>query len=112
MKRAVELFNNKEKYEICRKNAFNSTIDVADVALTWYKEFYRLENKIFFNIKAVKDTPVNNIVIKYDEKDKNMADVTFMYKIFYRMPKEVFISGDFDEWKEKHPLHYDDKIGK
>jgi len=112
MKRAVELFNNKEKYEICRKNAFNSTIDVADVARAWCKEFYRLENKIFFNIKEVKDTPVNNIIIKYDEKDKNMADVTFMYKIFYRMPKEVFISGDFDEWKEKHPLHYDDKIGK
>ena len=35
-----------------------------------------------------------------------------MNKIFYREPKEVFISGDFDEWKEKHPLHYDEKVGK
>ena len=112
MKRAIELFNDTEKYEICRKNASNSAIDVADVARAWCKEFYRLEHKIFFNVKEVKDTPVNNIEVKYDETDKDMADVTFMYKIFYRMPKEVFISGGFDEWKNKHPLHYDDKVGK
>ena len=112
MKRALELFNDKDKYKICQKNAIDSAIDVVDVARAWCKEFFRLENKIYFNLRKVEETPVNNIEIKYDEKDEETADVTFMNKIFYREPKEVFISGDFDEWKEKHPLHYDEKVGK
>ena len=112
MKRAIDLFNDQDKYKICQKNAIDSAIDVVDVARAWCKEFFRLENKIYFNLKKVEETPVNNIKIKYDEKDEDTADVTFMNKIFYREPKEVFISGEFDEWKEKHPLHYDEKVGK
>ena len=112
MKRAINLFNNNEKYEICRKNAFNSVIDVAEVARSWCKEFYRLNNKIFFNIKEVGSTPVNNISVKFDNQDENLATVSFMYKIFFRIPKEVFISGEFDNWQEKHPLNYNNDIGK
>ena len=112
MKRAIALFKNKEKYEICRKNALKSVIDIADVAKEWCKEFYRLKNKIYYNPKDVRNTPVNNIKIIYDDKDENLASVTFMNKIFFRMPKEVFISGDFDEWKEKHPLSYEKDLGK
>jgi len=54
MRRALNLFENKEKYEICRKNAFNSAIDVADVGRAWCREFYRLKNKIYFNVKKAK----------------------------------------------------------
>jgi starch synthase len=53
--RSLHLFRNKEKFEICRKNAFNSAIDVADVSRAWCKEFYRLKGKIFFNTKEVLD---------------------------------------------------------
>ena len=60
MKRALYLFKNKEKYEICRKNAFNSAIDVADVSRAWCREFYRLKNKIYFNVKEVKNSIANN----------------------------------------------------
>ena len=60
----------------------------------------------------MRDTPVDNITIKFDNEDENIASVTFMYKIFFRIPKEVFISGEFDEWKEKHPLSYDKDLGK
>ena len=28
------------------------------------------------------------------------------------MPKEVCISGEFDGWKEKHPLSYNGDLGK
>lgn len=49
IERAMNLFNNKEKYEISRINAFNSAIDVMDVAINWCREFCRLRNKIFFN---------------------------------------------------------------
>lgn len=44
--RAINLFKNKEKYEICRKNASSSAIDVIDVAKAWNKEFFRLRNKV------------------------------------------------------------------
>ena len=61
IKRSFELFKNKEKYEICQKNAFNSAIDVADVSRAWCKEFYRLKNKIFFNYKKVINTDLSNL---------------------------------------------------
>ena len=110
MKRAIKLFYNKEKYEICRKNAYNSAIDVSWVGREWCKEFFRLKRKIFFNAKEVGYTPVNNIIINYDNQDQNMANVSFRYKIYFRIPKEVYLCGEFDGWKEKHPLHYYDNI--
>ena len=58
--RSIELFNNKEKYNICRRNAFKSTIDVYDVSKAWCKEFCRLKHKIFLNKKEVQDNFMNN----------------------------------------------------
>jgi len=71
MQRSLDLFKNKEKFEICRKNAFDSAIDVADVSEAWCREFYRLRGKIFYNTKAVmedmKNEPVNN-----EEREKTI----------------------------------------
>ena len=53
MWRSINLFKNKEKYEICRENAFNSVIDVKDVSKAWGREFYRLKGKVFFNVREV-----------------------------------------------------------
>jgi glycogen synthase len=47
VERSFSLFKNSEKYEVCRINAFNSAIDVKDVAKNWCKEFYRLRSKVF-----------------------------------------------------------------
>ena len=141
MKRAIDLFKNKEKYEICRKNAFNSAIDVADVSKAWCREFYRLKNKIYFNVKVVKNSLVNNTTNFNPEEgrmnflpdyqnrtssnvpqyiynstgpsyDPNMANITFSYKFNNRNPKTVYVSGSFDDWKEKHPLTYNSTMGK
>ena len=148
MKRALDLFKNKEKYEICRKNAFNSAIDVADVSRAWCREFYRLKNKIYFNVKEVMNSPINNstnfnpeegrvgqFLPDYQNRtsgnapqfpynsngingtqnfnaDPNIANVTFSYKFNNRFPKTVFVSGSFDDWKEKHPLSYNQTMGK
>ena len=60
MKRTLDLFKNREKYEICRKNAFNSSIYVADISRAFCQEFYRLKNKIYFNEKFLKNSLVNN----------------------------------------------------
>ena len=62
---------NKEKFEMCRKNAFDSAIDVADVSEAWCREFYTLIGKIFYNTKAVmedmKNEPVSN-----EEREKTI----------------------------------------
>ena len=137
MRRALNLFENKEKYEICRKNAFNSAIDVADVGRAWCREFYRLKNKIYFNVKEAKNLELDKELEK-EEKEKAMnlssvkkektekkkssdkeidingeKNVSFSYKFGNnRNPKTVLISGSFDGWKEKHPLKYDNRERK
>ena len=148
MRRAIDLFKNKEKYEICRKNAYNSAIDVADVSRAWCREFYRLKNKIYFNVKEVKNNLINNtnnfnqeevrtgqFLPDYQNRtsgnipqytyntntinnppiyntDPNIINVTFSYKFNNRSPQNVFVSGSFDDWKEKHPLSYNQTMGK
>ena len=46
VERSFALFKNNEKYELCRVNAFNSAIDIMDVAKNCCKEFYRLRSKV------------------------------------------------------------------
>ncbi len=55
IERAVNLYNDKEKFEICKINAFNSAIDVMEVANMWCREFCRMRNKIFFNAYFMND---------------------------------------------------------
>jgi glycogen synthase len=59
--RAVNLFRNKKKFEIARINAFNSTIDVIDVATQWCKELCRIRGKIFFNSSNIQNRDNENI---------------------------------------------------
>ena len=56
---------------LCRKNAFNSAIDVADVGRAWCREFYRLKNKIYFNVKEAKNLELDKELEK-EEKEKAM----------------------------------------
>ena len=137
MRRALNLFQNKEKYEICRKNAFNSAIDVADVGRAWCREFYRLKNKIYFDVKKAKNLDLDKEIEKEEkerkeinlsnnikkekeskketEKEINIGEklVTFSYKFNNnRHPKTVLVSGSFDNWNIKYPLKYDNREKK
>ena len=129
-KRSLELFKNKEKYEICKENAFKSTIDVADVSKNWCKEFYRLKNKIFFEFYKKNENNINNFIELQDNSinhnlyyqktigeldvQKNNinlceAKISYNFEINFKSkkPKSVLISGSFDNWSKKHPLIYD-----
>ena len=59
--RAKNLFNNKEKYEICCENAKKSAIDISEVSTAWCKEFCKLKHKIFFDNSKVKDMSISEI---------------------------------------------------
>ena len=69
MWRSINLFKNKEKYNICRENAFNSVIDVKDVSKAWGKEFYRLKKKVFFNVREVLGNEDDEKKKKNDENE-------------------------------------------
>ena len=124
--RSLGLFQNKEKYEICRKNAKESAIDVADVSRAWCKEFCRLKNKIFFNLKDAQEIGENQefelkkesgnlnqdkkeqINDKKIEIDDGLISMTFSYK-FEKEKKldSVLLCGSFTNWKDKIPLTFD-----
>ena len=129
-KSSLELFKNKEKYEICKENAFKSTIDVADVSKNWCKEFYRLKNKIFFGFYKKNENNINNFIEiqdnsinhnlyyqktigELDVQKNNInlceAKISYNFEINFKSkkPKSVLISGSFDNWSKKHPLIYD-----
>ena len=127
MNRSLGLFQNKEKYELCRKNAKNSAIDVADVSRAWCKEFCRLQNKIFFNVKDSTDVGDQTFVLKKENETKDSSSliyqdkviekkepkdgkisITFNYKFEKgKQPKTVLLCGSFNNWKEKLPLTFD-----
>ena len=109
-------------YELCRKNAKDSAIDVADVSRAWCKEFCRLKNKIFFNVKDAEDVDENQVYelkrenteskeIKEEkkEKDDGLIPITFSYKFEKGKKLEsVLLCGSFtNNWKDKITLTFD-----
>lgn len=66
VERALALYKKKEKYQVLRKNAFESTIDGADVSRAWNKEFHRLYNKTFIDPVLMK-THLTIIEDKFEE---------------------------------------------
>lgn len=83
VERAINLFNRKDKFEICRINAFNSAIDVIDVAVQWCREFFRLQNKIFFNCSFLNiDHKNNTISANYPDSEATGAKLFDILKKF------------------------------
>ncbi len=59
--RSLNIFNNKEKYQICCENAKKSVIDVSEVSKAWCKEFCILKHKLFFDNSKIQDTSMSEI---------------------------------------------------
>lgn len=76
VERSLNLFHNKDKLDQCRKNAFNSAIDVAEVSRAWCREFCRLRDKIFFN---AKDEPKNKFVTSPSDAALEALDDNYIF---------------------------------
>lgn len=121
--RALDLFNNKEKYNVCQKNAFDSVIDVSNVCKAWCKEFYRLFGKIYFDIKEARselrqidssNSPNSSnseefyaYIHRDDVKSDDEVPVSFSYQNLGNNPNEVYVCTSFDNWETKHKLNFD-----
>ena len=105
--RALKIFYDKEKYDILRKNARLSTLDVSDVSRGWCKEFFRLQGKIFFN---VNEASLQNSSGYYDKcwfSKAGCVPVTFTIKFEQGKPNDVKLSGSFDNWSFQYNCEYD-----
>ena len=85
--RAIKIFGNKNEYKKLCSNAFDSAIDVEDVAQKWGEEFYRIKNKIFYNKKIVDEEifnfkkNINNEKKKFDEEMELYNDKKYIFGI-------------------------------
>ena len=72
------------------------------------KSFNGLNNLNNSNKKTKKENRKNSEKNINENNINNEQEkiVTFSYKFNNRNPQTVFISGSFDNWKEKHPLKY------
>ena len=87
MERALALFGNKEKYLKARRNAFNSVIDVIDVAKAWCKEFYRVQGK-GFNAPDVSSEVIGpNDFFKLSEDNSDLSDINVLVGTIKNQPK-------------------------
>ena len=106
VERSINLFHNKEKYEQCRKNAYESAIDVADVSRAWCREFYRLRGKIFFNVKEVyesKNEPSQQIMSNNSINElKGIASNQSNDYIFKKQEMETLIQNQ--KQRRNNPL--------
>ena len=136
VKKAFNIFVQPEKYALLRKNAFESTIDLYDVAKAWNKEFYSLVRKQYVEPKSLgehiekieknfkitehhdklaldwitgNEDPSNkeNCGLKYKKGSEIKAcKFTYHTKSFPK-PKTISLVGTFNDWdKESIPLHY------
>jgi len=128
LKNAINIYNQPEKYKILRKNAFESTIDLDDVAKAWDKEFHNLVHKQYIEPKSldeyIEKIEKNFKIIEHHDKlalnwnssnegwkfkTKNeMKSCLFTYYTkYFPKPKTVYLVGTFNDWdKESIQLHY------
>jgi len=74
VQRALAIFNNKENYQKLRKQAFDSVLDVEEVAIAWIREYARLRQRMWTPPKAlsqlIKSVEEEVILEKNSEPDK------------------------------------------
>ena len=75
--RSLNIFKNKEKYDICSQNAKNDALDISEVSKAWCKEFCKLNHKLFFDNSKVKDISMSKITDSLLIKDYKESNQDF-----------------------------------
>lgn len=100
-KRALRAFSNPEEYEELRAAAYETVIDVSQVAWAWSGEFHRLRDAMYTNGDAVSKL----ISVTADEKSDLLSPTAVVVTIEWRGGGEkVVVKGSFDGWNAEWPL--------
>jgi len=103
-KRALRVFSRQDEYQELRKAAYDSVIDVSQVAFAWYKEFHRLRNVIFRRETLLQKEYQDWMTVPCSYFSKNCR-----YVLLYWLEEEddgegdmsVFLKGSFDGWSNR-----------
>ncbi|KAA8498177.1 Glycogen synthase [Porphyridium purpureum] len=108
MKRALRTFSRRAEYEELRQNAYDSTIDVSQVAWAWSSEFHRLRGAIFAIPKGIATELGEAAATAVDDGtlESSAKVVTFEWKNAGGVNR-VEMKGSFDNWQRSSSLVQD-----
>ncbi|EME31445.1 starch synthase [Galdieria sulphuraria] len=100
-KRALRVFSRQDEYQELRKSAYESVIDVSQVAFAWYKEFHRLRNVIFRREALLQKEYVDCMSASCSYLSDNCRYVLFYWLDDDGGDRPVFLKGSFDGWSNR-----------
>lgn len=101
VKRALKVFSQPEEYEELRLSAYETTIDVTQVAWAWSTEFHRLRNAMYTKGEVVSRLIMDTVNEKSDLYEENSRPVEIIWQ---GEGKKVVVKGSFDNWKQEWNL--------
>lgn len=101
IKRALRVFSQPDEYEELRASAYETVIDVSQVAWAWSGEFHRLRNAMYTQGDAVSDLISSSV----DESSELLDKAAIPSSILWSGKGEkVGVRGSFDGWSAEWPL--------
>lgn len=95
VKRALRVYANSEEYEELRACAYETTIDVSQVAWAWSSEFHRMRNAMYTRGETVAELISATVMEKSDLYDANAQVVVLEWR---GEGNKVVVKGSFDNW--------------
>lgn len=101
VKRALRVFSHPHEYEELRASAYETTIDVSEVAWAWSSEFHRLRNAMYTRGENVAKLISATVDEESDLYDPNATSVLLQWA---GDAETVAVKGSFDNWSSEWPL--------
>jgi len=101
VKRALRVFSQPEEYEDMRASAYETTIDVKEVAWAWSTEFHRIRNAMYTKGDAVSALVKETVTEESDLYDESARPVEITWSGGGR---NVLMKGSFDNWIQEWDL--------
>lgn len=101
LKRALRVFSNPDEYEELRASAYDTTIDVSQVAWAWSSEFHRIRNAMYTRGDVVADLISSTVDEKSDLYDETARPVLIQWT---GGGHSVVVKGSFDDWTAEWPM--------
>jgi len=102
IKRALRVFSRPQEYEELRATAYETTIDVSQVAWAWSSEFHRMRNAIYADASKIHSDLL--LTAETTNEECLAPDAKLVSFRWTAGGKKVFLKGSFDDWTQQWPL--------
>mmetsp|Transcript_9844 Transcript_9844/g.30033 ORF Transcript_9844/g.30033 Transcript_9844/m.30033 type:complete len:1593 (-) Transcript_9844:1566-6344(-) len=104
VKRALRVFSMHNDYQELRKSAYDTTIDVAQVAWAWTSEFHRLRNAMFTRHNMLTDDMIETVQGDLDDSKSLVPGNKPVHVQYTGGGSSIAVKGSFDGWTQSWPL--------